>query len=257
MINSRCLVLFAVMTALGPAARAEDGEDYPSETLAGAPDEGFESLPIDLRDAARSAPTPSTITDLVEAQRGSDERAKRQTVRALGTRGNVAAIPYVGGMLLRLDESRLTRIDAARALGRIGEARVGAFLSQALSDPDIEVRVAAVCALGEAAPPGAETLLEVALRGDKSWWVRYSAATALGATRHRFAVDALARAAREDVKPQVRLHAAIALGEIGGKRAAALLRGAWTLERDGQVRRSIIISLRRLAGQTLPSLAKN
>ncbi|MBI4348788.1 MAG: HEAT repeat domain-containing protein [Elusimicrobia bacterium] len=247
-------------------------DDYPPGDAASSVPAAFDAAG-ELRDSL--APL-STIPTFLRVFHGSDAARKRRAIQGLARSGNVAAIPYVGAVLLRLDEDQATRIAAAQALGTIGESRIGVYLSEALRDPDPEVRRAAVGALGQAAPLGAETLLEGRLRLDPSWWVRYEAALALGRMRQPFAVGALARAARDDAKAQVRLQAALALGELGGERAASaliaplfdvdpgvrigasvglgeiggprvigLLRGALDGEEDDRVRKMLIISLRR------------
>lgn len=267
------LAFVALCLASMASAQQDQGDEYPpgDSILSKVP--ASVEAPSDLRN---SLGPKVTIESFLKTFRGTDPVLQRNALRDLGRPGNVAAIPYVGAVLLRLDGSRVNRVAAAEALGRIGEARVAAYPSQAIVDPDPQVRLAAVSALGQAAPPGAVALIEGKLLWDPSWWVRYSAATALGQMRQPFAVDALARSARMDEKSQVRLQAALALGElgtdrsmqalapalsdrdegvriaaslalgsIGGFRAVALLRVAFEDETSASVRKTLAISIRQ------------
>ncbi len=107
---------------------------------------------------------------------------------------------------------------AVRELREAGTETVFPLLMARLSDPDLNVRGAAIEALGLVDADRAVEVL-VALLGDPEEVVRMRACEALSATEANAATEALLAVLRDDPDPQVRNHAAHALGLIGCRAA--------------------------------------
>jgi len=130
------------------------------------------------------------------------------------------------------DPDPYVRREAARALGRMGEAAatpevVGALIQRLREDEDWVVRMNAAEALGMMGPAAAtlEVLGALAqrLREDEDWRVRYEAARTLGrmgeAAAQPEALGALIQCLRKDEAWWVRTTAAWALGRMGAAAA--------------------------------------
>lgn len=114
------------------------------------------------------------------------------------------------------DKEMILRLDAAQALGEIGDERAVPALTKALSDEAISVRKEAAFALGEIGEPAKE------------------------------AVPALIKALSDDFK-EVRGNAAFALGKMSKNAAAAVLPLIQKLgDRDGFVRVNASLALYRI-----------
>jgi HEAT repeat protein len=106
----------------------------------------------------------------------------------------------------------------------IGTANVFPLLTQRLSDLDLDVRCAAIEALGLVDARHAVELL-VPLLSDQEEVVRICACEALSTPEAAAATESLIVVLRDDTDPQVRNYAARALGHIGRRAAIpALLR---------------------------------
>ncbi len=183
------------------------------------PRPGVVAVETDLRDSLG----PARGMLMLQAElRSSDWERRRTVVSDQAFRGNKAAVPYVGAVLLKLNEDGRVRVAAAMTLGRIGDRAGGRFLKEALKDPEVDVRFAVALALGSGFE-GVVTSLSETLAKDPSWWVRYAAAVSLGNEGKAFAVGALGAAAAADPSWQARLQAARSLGSIHTPRAAQAL----------------------------------
>jgi HEAT repeat protein len=233
---------FVISVLPAPSRAAADPFPPVAELLSPIPE--LDIPREELRDAVASPPDLAWFQAEI---RVPDPGRRRAAVRAFGTPGNFAAIPYVSAVLLRLDEDAAVRAAAAEALGRVGDRRALRFLSQALQDPDERVRFAAALALGRIDSDANVARLERSLRKDPSWWVRYAAAGAMGSTGKGFTASWLERALCEDPAWQVRFQAVWALGELGTARAAAALaRGL--RDPEATVRCAAALALARIRG---------
>ncbi|MDY6932021.1 MAG: HEAT repeat domain-containing protein, partial [Halobacteriota archaeon] len=145
------------------------------------------------------------------------------------------------------DDNRGSRVNAAWALGRIGDERAVDALEGALKDEDYRVRESAAEALVNIGGERAVEALKGALK-DKNPSVRGNAAEALGEIGGERALDALVEALKDE-DSGVRGSAAWALGRIGDERAVDALidalkdknpyvcgSAAWALGRIGDER---------------------
>jgi HEAT repeat protein len=174
----------------------------------------------DLRDSLNSRPTSDALRT---GLRDSSVSVRLAAVRAAAYPRDVAAVPHLSGVMLRLDQPSTLRAAAALALGRIGDRIAVGALSEALKDPAPEVRYAAALSLGRLPADGVATRLERTLRSDPVWQPRYAAAIALGRSRKAFVAEALADALVSDPAWQVRQQAARSLQDLGTAHAAAAL----------------------------------
>ena len=267
------------MIAAAGLAAAASAEPFPSpERLLGELTDPLASLTAgnreeDLRDSLNALPRSAALE---AGLRDTSVIARLAAVRAAARPRNVDSVPYLSGIMLRLDQPSRLRAAAALALGRIGDRIAVGALSEALKDPSAEVRAAAALALGGLPADGVVTRLESTLRSDSAWQPRYAAAVALGRARKTFAdvalIDALLcdpawqvrqQAARslmdlateraaealasslDDPEPSVRAAAGVALAEIGApaeRRAAAR---ALRAETDPSVRAVVVVARRR------------
>ena len=143
-------------------------------------------------------------------------RARTALLRAFGP----GATPLLAARLeLGISDPALERAVIER-LGAAGHSASGAAIAARLTNPDLELRVAAARALGRLGDRTHSDALGHALR-DEAWQVRAQAAHALGHLGVADAVPGLA-GALTDSAWWVRRHAAYALAELGVEGTAAL-----------------------------------
>ena len=223
-------------------------------------------------------PVEKLILGLGAAQ-PEERAAAAQTLGHLTGPDSTVAIPDLI-RVLEADSNGLVRSRAAEALGHLGEKdeRVVAPLAKALTDPDLQVRVASATALGSLGPraAGAVPVLAQALE-DPDPLVRREAAAALGkmGPATSAAVPALERVLRgpnPSPSPQdphvtsapgdVRLRelAAHALGQAGHGTNADLALIEALQDPDGNVREAAVHALGVMgpahADHAVPALRK-
>lgn len=114
------------------------------------------------------------------------------------------------------DPEALVRRRSAEALGRIGSEQALEGLRVALSDPNREVRLAVVKAIGKIDPAGANAELARLLLDDSVWQIRVEAARVLGSTGDPEMTAVLERAGEDD-NEFVRTAARHALARLAGE----------------------------------------
>jgi hypothetical protein len=142
--------------------------------------------------------------------------ALQALLRGFGPRGRAE---LVAALERGIDDAWVERA-TMESLGLLGEATARAALERRLGSADVNVRVAAVRALGRIRAIESGTLMLAALR-DPEWPVRAHAARALGRARVALATEALAARLTDPVW-WVRHHAAYALAELGDEGRAML-----------------------------------
>jgi len=242
------VTLAAVLSGLAAAAPA------PSAKLAAPP--LFPPIAQIMGEANGPLPgysKPRDFDELLSDLHSADQQARRSAVTALGSEGNIRAVPYLGAVVLQLNEDLGIRVSAAMALGRIRNWRAATFLRQSLRDGAREVRFASALALGQSKGQGTVALLAGSLHNDADWWVRFAAAVSLGEDRDPRAVDSLAEAAETDPEWQVRMQAVRSLGQIGSRDAARAL-GRPLRDPDPSVRAATAMALSDIGGVDAISL---
>jgi HEAT repeat protein len=144
------------------------------------------------------------------------------------------------------------RLEAARALGRLGHPEALSALVKAMGDEEVAVRWAAAKALariGEVAIPA----LAATLQGEGGRLSPY-ALWSLGEIGSPSAVDALSDAVRSPLW-EVRWSAAKALGDVGGGHAGRALIEALG-DRDERVRKAAIEALHKIGEPVLDPLGE-
>ncbi len=186
-------------------------------------------LRIAACDVARALPNPRAIPQLARALGDSDAAVRAAAADALGSQAAHGAVRQgqasddaVAPLLGKLDDaSPPVRIQIARALARLGDARAVVPLVGKVQDSVPDVRQAVARALGELGDPRASQALILQLR-DNVTDVRVEALGALGRLRAPDAVDAIAPLTI-DRQPTLRLAAIAALGRIGTTQAVRAL----------------------------------
>jgi len=222
------LMLLALSAAAAvPASPVLRNAAFPTtERFLGRPVDPLESLTAEAEDLRDSVAEQSTSSALQAGLRSSAVNTRLDAIRAAAVPREISAIPYLSGVMLRLDQPTQIRAAAALALGRIGDRIAVGALAEGLKDPAPEVRYAAALSLGKLPADGVATRLEKVLARDPVWQVRYAAAIALGRTRKAFVGPDLADALAQDGAWQVRQQAARSLLDIGTPRAAEALAAA-------------------------------
>jgi HEAT repeat protein len=202
------------------------------------------------------SPAPELTAALLRALSDSDRQVR---LDAAYTVGAIARPPLSSEDTTRLlvglgHADAPTRAAAARVIGRLQVQQGGDALVTAMNDPDDDVRVGAMWALGELRfERGVQ-----ALTGFSTYYGR----GALGLA----ALDALARIAHPSSAPffrealldrnsVVRRRAAEALGRAGDLRAIQPLEGVVTSDRDPQVRAAALFALHKLGRHSAAALA--
>jgi HEAT repeat protein len=172
----------------------------------------------------------------------SDEDMRGVAAFALAYRGDPAALEQV----LMTPQRTAGTNDSARALAHIGAPAVDPLIL-ALSDPDRPefARINAATALGEIGDMRAVEPLIAALR-DEAPAIRLAAAQALGHLKHPRSGEALLTVLNDEI-PQIRHSAIWSLGAIGDENAFdALARIATDSDEDIQTRGTAGLTLGRL-----------
>lgn len=189
------LALALSASAAVPAAPVVRNAAFPAtERLLGRPADPLESLLAageDLRDSVAARPSEPALQSGLRSAAYSE---RMEAIRDAAVPRGVSAVPYLSGVMLRLDEPTRVRAAAALALGRIGDRIAVGSLAEALGDPSPEVRSAAALSLGRLPADGVATRLARVLHRDPVWQARYAAAIALGRTRKSFAAQDLSAA---------------------------------------------------------------
>lgn len=156
----------------------------------------------------------SSVSTLIIALRTEDRRAHTLVVDDLVRIGS----PAVEALIVALEDSSPgVRAGAARALGKIGDARaLSALIFRLRHDTHAEVRKSAVWALHMGQTQAIDALIKAFHDGDE--WVRFGAVIVLSKIGEP-SVEPLIEALR-DSYPLARANAAETLGRIGDKRAA-------------------------------------
>ena len=199
--------------------------------------------------SGQTAPGAGDAAALADALHGNDLAGRVQAAAALGSLGPGAgsAVPALVEALR--DEYEPLRLNAAYALGAVGEKAVGP-LGEILGDPDADTRGYAAYALGDMGPAaGAEAAAGLAaLAGDPSETVRRNVAEALG-TMQRPApsvVGALARLVNDE-DGQTGYQAAYSLARLGPAAASAVPALEQGLESENRyVRNHSVEALRQI-----------
>jgi len=163
---------------------------------------------------------PQAAPALLEALRGEFYTVRSRAATALGAIGDPGA---VAPLIHRLGDPELeVRMAAVRALGKCKLPETFDNMADLLlEDPQIEARQAAARALGETKHPQAIQYLMIALRDPFWWYEREQAAEVLLGAIEGFGalvVDELLEAL-SDTEMTVRRYAARLLGRIGDPRA--------------------------------------
>ncbi|HSB46542.1 MAG TPA: HEAT repeat domain-containing protein [Candidatus Bilamarchaeum sp.] len=172
---------------------------------------------------------PAVIDALIRALGDRRENVRMNAAKALGRIGDVRAVPGLIDIVSR-DGDEYARMAAAEALGNIGDVRALPALIDRVSgrggsETGWRSIAAAAEALGRLRDGSAAPALRAALASE-SEVVRMAAATSLGILGDRPSVPALGRVLASDTYPSLRAAAALALGRIGGREAEAELRGS-------------------------------
>lgn len=161
------------------------------------------------------------VDDLVTRFPGAPEELQNRIIIALGDIGDDDARPFLLDVLRKTQNGRLLS-NSAIALRKVGaQADAIAALRELMADPKAYIRINAAFALGEIGDERAFDTLTAALR-DKNDYVRSETAVALGRIGDQRVLAALEEAAR-DPNPFVRLDAIIALNRIDFARYRPLL----------------------------------
>lgn len=139
---------------------------------------------------------------------------------------------------LRQDQNALVRSAALRAIAVQGHPLAHEYLSRALRDSDVDVRLTAAAALGELGSQDARITLEE-LFHDDSERVRAAALLALA----RMGSSALVPAALDDKAWRVRAAAAQALAAVGPNRQTLTVARALLADSNLEVQKQLIESL--------------
>lgn len=176
------------------------------------------------------AQSPAATAALLSALSDRSERVRAAAIASLAWQGDPMVAPHIAARLAG-DKSYFVRKTAAYALGRLktreGTIALVAALNEKPREKNLEVRSAAVVALGEYADAAAIEPLTRAL-DDKLDFIRARAALALGANGRNAAqaVPRLIKLLGADKENSVKRQAAIALGRIGERSALPALHQA-------------------------------
>jgi HEAT repeat protein len=143
--------------------------------------------------------TAYEVDGLIDDLKYGSSEDRVNAARALGEIGDARAVDPLISTLK--DEDSLVRSNASIALGEIGDGRAVDPLIEILNDKEWQVRREAAIALGEIGDARAVGRLIEALKDEHSW-VRTAAAYALGRTGDARGVDPILEALRDEVQTE-------------------------------------------------------
>ena len=143
--------------------------------------------------------TAYEVDGLIDDLKYGSSEDRVNAARALGEIGDARAVDPLISTLK--DEDSLVRSNASMALGEIGDGRAVDPLIEILNDKEWQVRREAAIALGEIGDARAVGRLIEALKDEHSW-VRTAAAYALGRTGDARGVDPILEALRDEVQTE-------------------------------------------------------
>lgn len=147
------------------------------------------------------------VTPLITALRDKDEMVRAWAAHRLGEIGDKRAVKP----LINAIKDKRVGVDAARALGEIGEPAVGHLIT-ALRDKDEDMRLLAAIALGQIGEPAVTPLINVLMDKDENIAVVAVALERIGEPAVMPLIDAF-RVGNEDVDVGV-IHALRSIGEL-------------------------------------------
>jgi HEAT repeat protein len=187
----------------------------------------------------------AAVNRLVVELQGTEYELRVEAARALGRIGDARAVQPLSAAL-RDSHSNLANA-AATALGQFKDPQAVESLAAALEHNDLGVRYAAAVSLGQIGSLSVEPLL-AALKHESAN-VRRAAAVGLGVTRNCQAAESLAAALR-DADAGVRSVAAEGLGHIENERAVEKLVSAWN-DPDPGVRSKVAEAISKVKDVTI------
>ena len=209
-------------------------------SAAAAPNDSSESLGLPGRDATESETESETASASASASVALVQGTAVDSQGTARSQGNETAIPALVSVLS--DEDVNVRLAAVEALGNLQDPRAVDALVQALrNDTDARVREAAAESLGEIDSPRAIPGLTAALGAERVAAVRAKIAWALGEIDDPRALDALTAAVR-DTSVEVRRQVVWAIGEIQSAEGIPALTTA-AKDADAEVRKNAIEGL--------------
>ena len=189
---------------------------------------------------------PSASPELAKALRSAHPLIRGRVAEVFAIRGDRNAVPVLLEALT--GEFFTVRARAALALGNIGDAQTLPDLLPLLKDSEGEVRIAACIAVGKFCDPSTFDDLANVLLDDPLIDVRQAAVGALGETRHPAAIPFLMEALRDSFwwfEREQSVHDLLTAIENMGQPAVEPLIDA-LLDREGTVRKFAAILLGKL-----------
>jgi bilin biosynthesis protein len=171
--------------------------------------------------------------------------------KTLAEMGSPAVEPLIRSLS---HEDYRIRVNAAKALGEIGDSKALAPLCAAMTDEVWRVRVNAGWAVEKLGAPAVDAL--VSLLASDAPRLREAAALGLGRIQNRRAVPALRTAFGEDRDVLVRASAAWALGELKDRDSMDTLI-AGLKEKNNLIKASSLTALRKITGIDLGQAAES
>ena len=191
------------------------------------------------------------VNGLIKALKHKDKNVRMGAAKALGKIGDARAVePLIEALK---DQDSFVRRTVAEALGDMHDARVIEPLIEALKDMnDKDVQNEAERALGKIGEPAVEPLIQALTRDP--WWLRWKAAEVLRKIGDKRATEPLIQALK-DKDRNVQLTAAKALGKIGDARAVEpLIQSLENLDLEGmQIAGKALV---RIGGPTVKPLIR-
>ncbi|MDX2090309.1 MAG: HEAT repeat domain-containing protein [Kofleriaceae bacterium] len=205
--------------SLAQRLKSLDAEGRRAKGASSATVPAFEQRELTAAEYAATAKTAS-LEDLLRALTNWRSLVRINALRILAQQGR-EAIAAAGAVapLLRDDETNV-RLEAARALGKLGAPYVAAALARALGDPEPDVVAAVAQAIAELGtePAVVDVLVDSLDIVDEAHGARLAALIASMPDGVRRLADALASTTVE-----IRINAALGIASVGRERAAPAL----------------------------------
>lgn len=205
--ESRWEVRAAIVTGIGKQwTQCTAVREKGSDRLLGSILPELDALEVGRRAAALRTLTwigdRRTARSVLPLLHDSEDAVRKQALNLVAALRCTEAVPELIRTLQTPSDSafqqRWARIDAANALGRIGDTRAVEPLVATLTDPDAIYRASVITALARLNAPQAATPLRERLQNDTEPNVRFAAICAVAHLRDRGAIPLLEQIARTD-----------------------------------------------------------
>ncbi|UCE19426.1 MAG: HEAT repeat domain-containing protein [Gemmatimonadota bacterium] len=147
-----------------------------------------------------------------------------------------------------VDDAESNMIALAKKLYQMGKTQYKIYLDEAGEDPDEDIKLQALAALGQMDSEEALPILKDVLKTSKSKKLREKAVFVISQIGGNEALETLLDLAKNDPDPDVRENAVFWIGQEGGRESLGVLMDVFKSTQNQQVREKVVFSISQIGG---------